>query len=108
MKRTEKDLFRDFMSNGGRLWKGKVLAPFPSVVFHRLLGTCSFLKIVFVFVCFEIFCLLYYNSCISPQECDKAFLKLVLKVWCENELNLSKYLRTIYLLEKGRSFPPFL
>ena len=53
--------------------KGKVLAPFPSVVFHGLLGTCSFLKTVWVFVCFESFCLLYGNSCISPQECDKAF-----------------------------------
>ena len=30
-----------------------------------------------MFVCFEKFCLLYGNSCISPQECDKAFLKIV-------------------------------
>ena len=59
-----------------------MLAPFPSVVFHGLLGTFSFLKTNFVFVCFEIFCLLYDNSCISSQECDKAFLKNVLKVAC--------------------------
>ena len=85
-----------------------MLTPFPSVVFHGLLRTCSFLKTVFVFVCFERFYSLYDNSCISPQECDKAFLKVVLKVWCKNELDLSKYLGTIYLLEKGCSFPPFL
>ena len=42
VKRTQKDLFRDFLSKGNRLWKGKVLAPFPSVVFHGFLGTCSF------------------------------------------------------------------
>ena len=53
VKRTEKYLFRDFLSKGGRLWKGKVLKPFPSMVFHGLLGTCSFLKTVFVFVYFE-------------------------------------------------------
>ena len=47
-----KDLFRYFMSKGGRLWKGKVLAPFPSMGFHGLSGTCSFLKLL-VFVCFE-------------------------------------------------------
>ena len=50
VKRTEKTFFRDFMSKGDRLWKGRVLAPFPSVVIYGLLGTCSFLKIVFVFV----------------------------------------------------------
>ena len=55
VKRTEKDLFDSFLSKGGRLWKGKVLAPFRSVVFHGLLGTFSFLKIAFVFVCFENF-----------------------------------------------------
>ena len=37
VKRTEKDLLRLFLSNGGRLWKGKVLAPFQSVVFYGLL-----------------------------------------------------------------------
>ena len=48
VKRTEKDFFRDFLSKGGRLWKGKVLAPFTSVVFHGLLGTCSSFKIACV------------------------------------------------------------
>ena len=55
VKRTEKDIFRDFLSKGGRLWKGKVLTPFPSVVFHWLLGTCSFLKIVCVFMVLKVF-----------------------------------------------------
>ena len=55
VKRTKKYLFRDFLSKGGRLWKGKVLAPFPSVVFHGLLSTCSFLKISSVFMYFEKF-----------------------------------------------------
>ena len=43
--------------------------------FPRALRYLLILKIVFVFVCFEKICLLYDNSCISPQECDKAFLK---------------------------------
>ena len=29
--------FESFLSKGGRLWKGKVLAPFPSVVIYGLL-----------------------------------------------------------------------
>ena len=79
MKKQRKIPFFEFLSKGGRLWKGKVLEPFPSVVFHGLLGTCSFLKTAFVFVCFEKFCLLYDNSCITPQECDKIFLKTLVK-----------------------------
>ena len=43
-----------FLSKGGRLWKGKVLAPFPSVVLHGLLEVCSFFKMLLCFV-FEIF-----------------------------------------------------
>ena len=50
VKRTEKDLFEMFLSKGGRLWKGKVLAPFPSVVFHGLLEVCSFFKRLLCFV----------------------------------------------------------
>ena len=42
VKRTKKNLFQDFLDKGGRLWKGKVLEPFPSVVFHGLLEVCSF------------------------------------------------------------------
>ena len=45
--------------------------------FPRALRYLLILKIVCVFVCFESFCLLYGNSCINPQECDKAFLKVV-------------------------------
>ena len=53
MKRTEKTFFREFLSKGGggRLWKGKVLEPFLSIVFHGLLGTCSFFEIAFVCLC---------------------------------------------------------
>ena len=72
MKRTEKDLFRDCMSKGGRLWKGKVLAPFPRAPRYLLI----FENCLYAYG-FESFCLLYGNSCISPQECDKAFLKVV-------------------------------
>ena len=50
VKRTEKDLFESFLSKGGRLWKGKVLALFPSVVFHGLLEVCSFFKMRLCFV----------------------------------------------------------
>ena len=86
-----------------------MVAPFPSVVFHRLLGTCSFFKITLVFVCFEKVFVCFMITLVSVlKSVIKRFFKRVLKVWCKNELNLSKYLRTIYLLEKGRSFPPFL
>ena len=49
VKRIE-NTFSRFLTKGVRLWTEKVLAPFPSVVFHGILGTCSFLKITFVFV----------------------------------------------------------
>ena len=70
-KRTEKTFFRDILSTRGRLYRGKVLAPFLSAVIYGLLGTCSFFKLL-VCVCLENV-LLRDNSCISPQECDKAF-----------------------------------
>ena len=63
-----------------------MLAPFLSVVFHGLLGTCSFLKLL-VCACFEKFCLLRDNPCISPQECDEVVLKTVFeKCLCEKFL----------------------
>ena len=37
VKRTEKYLFVNFLSKGGRLWKGKVFAHFPSVLIYVLL-----------------------------------------------------------------------
>ena len=67
-KAQKNSFFEIFLSKGGRLWKGKVLAPFPSVFFYGLLDTCSFLRIAFCAYAFEK-CLLYDNSCISPQEC---------------------------------------
>ena len=41
-EKEQKKPFFEILSTGGRLSKGKVLAPFISVVFHGLLGTCSF------------------------------------------------------------------
>ena len=43
--------FESFLSKGGRLSKGKVLAPFLSVVIHGLLGTCSLCFQKFAFLC---------------------------------------------------------
>ena len=62
------------MSKGGRLWKGKVLPPFPSVVFHELLEVCSFLNaLCFVFenVLKSLSAAIFFvfNFCIGPQEC---------------------------------------
>ena len=75
---------------------------FPRALRYLLI----FLKIVFVFVCFERFCLLYDNSCIGPQECDKAFLKISLKVCKCKKLGLSKYLRVnLPTLKKSVCFP---
>ena len=86
MKRTEKYLFSRFLSTRGRLWKGKVLAPFPSMVFHGLLGTCSFLKLL-VCVCVLIFLknvLLRDNPCISPQGCDEVVFEYLFEK-CKSE-----------------------
>ena len=44
VKRTEKDPSRLFLSKGGRLWKRKLLAPFPSVVIYGLLDAKLILK----------------------------------------------------------------
>ena len=64
-----------------------MLTPFLSVVFHGLLGTCSFFLKFFVCACFEKFCLLRDNPCIGPQECDKVVLKAVFeKCLCEKYL----------------------
>ena len=49
-EKNRKRPFREFLSKGGRLWKGKVLASFPSVVFHGVLGTFSFFEIACVCV----------------------------------------------------------
>ena len=57
-----------------------MLAPFSSVVFHGLLGTCSFLKTIFVFVCFEKFVCFMLTLVSVLKNVDKAFLKKVLKV----------------------------
>ena len=45
VKRTGKT-FETFLSSGGRLWKGKVLAPFSSVVIYGLLISSSLLKML--------------------------------------------------------------
>ena len=52
-EKNRKDLLGIFLSSGGRLWKGKVLAPFPSVVAYGLLATTSLLKILFCVSIFE-------------------------------------------------------
>ena len=39
LKKHSKNLLRYFVGSGGRLWKGKVLAPFSSMVIHGLLVT---------------------------------------------------------------------
>ena len=39
-EKNGKDLWDVYLSSRGRLWKGKVLAPFSSMVFHELLVTC--------------------------------------------------------------------
>ena len=74
------------------------------MVFHGLLGTCSFLKFL-VCACFEKFCLLRDNPCIGPQECDEVVLKTFLKGVCGKKI-LSKYLRTnLPTRKKSDCFP---
>ena len=70
------------------------------MVFHGILGTCSFFKIACVCAYFEK-SLLRDNPRISPQGCDEVVLKIVLKSVGVKFVCLSKYLGTIYLLEKS-------
>ena len=56
LKSTGKNLLRCSMGSGGRLWKGKVLAPFPSMVIHGLLVTWFFRSLALFFDCFEKWC----------------------------------------------------
>ena len=66
------------------------------MVFHGLLGTCSFFKLL-VCACFQNFFLLHDNPCIYPQVCDEVVLKIVLKSVCvksfyfEEVLKISTY-----------------
>ena len=52
MKRIGKTILK-ILSSGDRLWKGKVLSPFPSVVIYGLLVASSHLKIPFGVNVFE-------------------------------------------------------
>ena len=47
---NRKDLSRVFLSKGDRLWKGKMLVPFPSVVIYGLLVASSLLQMLCVCV----------------------------------------------------------
>ena len=70
-----------------------MLAPFLSVVFHRILCTLLFFFKLLVCACFEKV-LLRDNPCISPQECDEVVFENCLEqCLCEKVFILSKYLR---------------
>ena len=71
------------------------------MVFHGLLGTCSFFKLL-VGACLENV-LLRDNPCIGPQGCDEVVLKTVLKGACVKIFILSKYLLE-YTYSKERLF----
>ena len=53
LKKHSKNLLRYFVGSGGRLWKGKVLAPFSSMVIHGLLVTWFFRSLALFFDCFK-------------------------------------------------------
>ena len=57
VKKHRKDLWDVFLGTGGRLWKGKVLAPFSSMVIHGLLVTCLD-HLLLLFNCLK-WCFLY-------------------------------------------------
>ena len=71
------------------------------MVFHGLLGTCSFLNCLCV-LCFENV-LLRDNPCISPQRCDEVVFKIVLKCVSVKSFDLRKYL-LVSTYSKKRSF----
>ena len=73
-----------FLSKGVDYGKGRCYHPFPSVVFHGLLGTCSFLKLL---VC--VLQKVLFNFVITLisvlKSVTKWFLKTVLKSVCVKE-----------------------
>ena len=72
------------------------------MIFHGLLGTCSYFLKFLVCAYFEKFCLLRDNPCIGPQECGEVVLKNVLKSVCvksfyfEQVLKISTYSKKVY------------
>ena len=73
------------------------------MVFHGLLGTCSFFENNLCLCVLEDFGLLYGNSYISPQECDKVFFKIVLKM-CKCEKVVLEQVPNRYLPTQKRMF----
>ena len=100
VKKHRKNLWDCFLSSEGRLWKGKVLAPFLSMVFHGLLGTCSSFKLLVCVLCFKKFVLLRDNPCISPQRCDDVVLINCLKMCKCEKFWFEQVPINIYFLEK--------
>ena len=69
VKMHRKDLWDVFLSSGGRLWKGKVLAPFSSMVIHGLLVTC-FRSLAFAFQLFEmVLCVCGFENVLKKMPC---------------------------------------
>ena len=68
--------------------------------FPRALRYLLILKLL-VCACFKEFCLLRDNPCIGPQECDEVVFEICFESVGVKFVCLSKYLGTIYLLEKS-------
>ena len=56
LKKHIKNLLRCFVGPGSRLWKGKVLAPFSSMVIHGLFVTWFFRALALIFGCLKLVC----------------------------------------------------
>ena len=86
VKKHRTDLWDVFLGSGGRLWKGKVLAPFSSMVIHGLLVTC-FRSLVFVFQLFEMVLCVWFWKYFEKEAIIVATFVMILvwtytKVYC--------------------------
>ena len=78
VKKHGKNLLRCLVGSGGRLWKGKVLAPFSSMVIHGLLVTC-FRSLAFDFQLLEmVVCVCVFWKCFEKDAFVSATVVTIL------------------------------
>ena len=95
-KAQKNSFFEIFWVRGVDYRKGKVLSPFLSMVFHGLLSTYSYFKLLLCVFVLKSFVLLRFNPCFCPLECyEVIFENFVWKVFVwKTFVCLSKYLGT--------------
>ena len=80
VKKHRKDLWDVFLGSGGRWWKGKLLAPFSSMVIHGLLVTC-FRSLALIFDCLKLWCMCVFWKCFFEIDAFVSATIVMTRVW---------------------------